>query len=68
MVEPFVAVPLNVTVAFESPVTAEIVVGADAAPCVVTAVVELPATEFPTPFTAMTANVYAVPSVRPVHV
>ena len=60
--------PLNVTVAFESPATAEIVVGAEAAPWVVNAVVELPATEFPTLFTDTTANVYAVPSVKPVHV
>jgi hypothetical protein len=32
MVEPFVTAPLNVTVAFPSPLTADIVVGAEAAP------------------------------------
>ena len=32
MVEPFAAVPLNVTVTFESPAVAVIVVGAEAAP------------------------------------
>ena len=32
IVEPFAEVPLNVTVAFESPAVAETVLGADAAP------------------------------------
>jgi hypothetical protein len=56
MVEPFVTAPLNVTVAFESPETAEIVDGAEAAPCVVNEPDDA-LTEFPTAFTATTANV-----------
>jgi hypothetical protein len=68
MVDPFVTAPLNVTVACPSPLVALIVVGADALPCVVNAVELVPAVEFPTALTATTANVYATPSVSPVHV
>jgi hypothetical protein len=56
MVEPFATTPLNVTVAFESPGTAEIVDGAEAAPCVVIED-EVALAEFPTALTATTANV-----------
>ena len=67
MVEPFAAVPLNVTVTFESPAVDEIVEGAEAAPCVVKADDVAPA-ELPMALTATTLYVYAVPLVNPVHV
>jgi hypothetical protein len=54
--------------AWPSPLVALIVVGADAAPCVVSAAELVPVVEFPTALTATTANVYATPSVSPVHV
>ena len=56
------------TVAFPSPATAEIVDGAEAAPCGVNGVELLADVEFPMLFTATTANVYGVPFVNPVHV
>jgi hypothetical protein len=56
IVEPFVAAPLNVTVAFESPVTADIVDGADAAPCVVNAD-DVALSELPLALTATTLYV-----------
>jgi hypothetical protein len=67
MDEPFVTAPLNVTVAFESAGTAEMVDGTEAAPCVVNDPDDA-LDEFPTALTATTANVYAVPSVNPEHV
>jgi hypothetical protein len=67
IVDPFATAPLKVTVAFPSPAVAEIVVGAEAAPCAVTDE-EVAETEFPTLLIATTPNAYAVPSVNPVHV
>lgn len=57
MVEPFAAAPLKVTVAFVSPAVAEIVVGADAAPCGINAVEALEAIELPTILVATAVNV-----------
>ena len=56
MLEPLATAPLKVTVAWPSPAAAEIVVGADAAPCVVNAD-EVALTEFPTAFVATTLYV-----------
>ena len=57
IVEPFVTAPLKVTVAFVSPAVAEIVEGADAAPCGIKAVVALEANELPTILVATAVNV-----------
>jgi hypothetical protein len=68
IVEPFAEVPLNVTVAFESPAVAETVLGADAAPCVVNAVDTAALAESPTALVATTLYVYEVPSTKPVQI
>jgi hypothetical protein len=57
IVDPFAFAPLNVIVACPSPATAEIVVGAEAAPCVVNADDAVPATEFPIALVATAVNV-----------
>ena len=54
------------TVAWPSPTVAEIVVGADAAPCVINAD-DVALTELPFMFVAITLYVYEVPFVKPVH-
>ena len=57
MVEPFAAAPLKVTVAFVSPAVAEIVVGAEAAPCGINDDVTLEASESPTMLVATAVKV-----------
>jgi hypothetical protein len=57
MVEPFAAAPLKVTVAFVSPGVAEIVVGAEAAPCGINDDVALEASESPTILVATAVKV-----------
>ena len=57
MVEPFATAPLKVTVAFVSPGVAEIVDGAEAAPCGINDDVALEASESPTMLVATAVKV-----------
>jgi hypothetical protein len=57
IVEPFVTAPLKVTVAFVSPAAAEIVVGAEAAPCGINDDEALEASELPTILVATAVKV-----------